>query len=279
MRLSDSCAECMYRRQKEKNDNKEYLAEVKELLDHREEVASSPELVLEFNLLQKKYFGNTPSYKEINKKYNDLVLSMEDGLREKIQTSKDPLATAIVMSRIGNYIDFGAMNTVEEDTFIDLFKETAMREDELKTYESFCKHCSEGKKFLLFTDNCGEVVLDKLMLEELEKKFPHLEITVMVRGGEVLNDATLSDAEYIGMTKKYKVITSGVKMPGTVYRRVSSEAKKAIDEADVILSKGQGNYEGFAGEGIPAFYAFLCKCDLFVNRFEVPRLTGMFVEE
>ncbi len=279
MKLSDSCAECMYTKQVSKTDNKEYLSDIKSVLDHRDENACSPELVYEFDQLHERYFGETPSYEEEKKKYNDLVLSMEEGLKKKITSSKEPLATSIVMSRIGNYIDFGAMNTVDEDTFIALFKDTDMRDDELKTYESFCKKCKEGKKFLLLTDNCGEVVLDKLMLEELQKRFPHLEITVMVRGGEVLNDATLSDAEYIGMTKNFHVITSGVKMPGTVYRRISEEAKTAIDEADVILSKGQGNYEGFAGEGIPAFYAFLCKCDLFIKRFGVPRLTGMFVEE
>jgi uncharacterized protein with ATP-grasp and redox domains len=101
----------------------------------------------------------------------------------------------------------------------------------------------------------------------------------MVRGDEAVNDATMEDAEYVGMTKEFKVITNGEKIAGTVYRRIPQEAKDAINNADVILSKGQANYESFAGEGFHAFFTFLCKCDLFVNRFKVPRLTGMFVEE
>ena len=101
----------------------------------------------------------------------------------------------------------------------------------------------------------------------------------MVRGGEAYNDATLEDAKYVGLTDEFTVITNGEKIAGTVYKRLPEEAKNIIDNADVILSKGQANYESFAGEGHHAFFTFLCKCDLFVNRFNVPRLTGMFVEE
>ena len=66
---------------------------------------------------------------------------------------------------------------------------------------------------------------------------------------------------------------------GTIYDMLPEEARKALDEADVVLAKGQGNYESMSGQGLRVFYAFLCKCDLFSNRFNVPKLTGMFVQE
>ncbi len=279
MRLTESCVDCMYGKQCEKTDNKEYLAKIKYILEHRDENASSAEMNFAFNEAHEKILGPMPGFREINKKYNDLVLSMENELERKIEDSADPLATALVMSRIGNYIDFGVMKDINEELFLDMFKDTDMRPDELETLESFCKQCAEGKRFLLLTDNCGEVVLDKLFLRQLKKRFPHLEITVMVRGGEILNDAIMEDAEYVGLTKEFNVITNGEHMAGTVYRRLPDEARKVVDNADVILSKGQANYESFAGEGHHAFFTFLCKCDLFVNRFNVPRLTGMFVEE
>ena len=75
------------------------------------------------------------------------------------------------------------------------------------------------------------------------------------------------------------VIGNGNAVAGTVYDLCSDDAKKLIDNVDVILSKGQGNYESFSGMGRHAFYSFLCKCDLFINRFNVPKLTGMFVSE
>ncbi|SFO27980.1 hypothetical protein SAMN04487831_1162 [Pseudobutyrivibrio sp. UC1225] len=279
MNLNPSCVKCMYDRQAAKTDNAAYLEEIKNILDNRDENACSAEMNFAFNQAYAKHIGPLHSFKEINKKFNDLVLSMEKGLESEIENSTDPLATALVMARIGNYIDFGVIQNVEEKTFLELFQDTEMREDEKETYESFCKQCAEGKNFLLLTDNCGEIVLDKLFLRQLKKRFPHLNITVMVRGGEVSNDATMEDAKYVGLTDEFKVITNGKLVAGTVYKWLPEESKNAIDSADVILSKGQANFESFAGEGFHAFFTFLCKCDLFVNRFNVPRLTGMFVEE
>lgn len=279
MKLTPSCAKCMYDRQQLKTDDKEYLKEVKNILENRDENACSAEMNFAFNQAYEKYIGPMPSYRDINKKYNDLVISMQVDLEKQIEDSENPLATSLVMARIGNYIDFGVMQEVDEKTFLDMFSNTEMRDDEQATFESFSKQCSSGKTFLLLTDNCGEIVLDKLFLRQLKKQFPNLEITVMVRGGEAYNDATLEDAKYVGLTDEFTVITNGEKIAGTVYKRLPEEAKNIIDNADVILSKGQANYESFAGEGHHAFFTFLCKCDLFVNRFNVPRLTGMFVEE
>ncbi len=279
MRFSDSCAKCMYDRQLKKTDNKDYLAEIKEVLDNRPEDITSSELVVQFNEIHEKYFGPLPDFSGIKKEYNDLVLSMEDNLRKEIEGSEDPLATSMVMCRIGNYIDFAALHQVETETLLKLFDDTKMRDDEQQVYRSFCDKCSKSKSFLLLTDNCGEVVLDKLMLEQLKKRYPGLTIKIMVRGGDVSNDATMEDALYVGLDKVGEIITNGAKIAGTVYSKLSEEAKTAVDNADIIFSKGQANYESFAGEGHHAFYTFLCKCDLFINRFNVPKLTGMFVEE
>ena len=279
MKFSDNCAKCMYDRQLKKTDNKDYLAEIKAILDNRPDDITSPELVVQFNKIHEKYFGPLPDYKDIKKEYNDLVLSMEDDLRKEIENSQDPLATSIVMCRIGNYIDFAALNQVDTGTFLNLFDDTKMRDDEQQVYESFCKKCSKAKSFLLLTDNCGEIVLDKLMIEQLIKRFPQLSVKVMVRGGEVSNDATMEDALYVGIDKVAEIITNGAQIAGTVYSKLSEEARMAVDNADIIFSKGQANYESFAGEGHHAFYTFLCKCALFINRFNVPQLTGMFVEE
>ncbi len=279
MRFSDSCAKCMYDRQLKKTDNQDYLAEIKAVLDNRPDDITSPELVVQFNKIHEKYFGPLPDFSDIKKEYNDLVLSMEDDLRKEIESSDDPLATSIVMCRIGNYIDFAALNQVDTETFLKLFDDTKMRDDEKQVYDSFCEKCSKAKSFLLLTDNCGEIVLDKLMIEQLKIRYPQLFITIMVRGGDISNDATMEDALYVGLDSIGKIITNGAQIAGTVYSKLSEEAKRAVDNSDIIFSKGQANYESFAGEGHHAFYTFLCKCDLFTNRFKVPKLTGMFIEE
>ena len=279
MRISESCAKCLYDRQLNKTDNKEYLAEIKKLLDNRRENDTSPYMVYLFNKVHVRYFGKGADYKDIKKRYNDLLLNMEDKLKKQIDDSDDPLAKSIVMARIGNYIDFGAMNHVDKDEFLDLFRNTQMREDDKLTYKAFLNECENAKNFLLVCDNCGEIVLDRLMIEQLKKRFPNLKVKALVRGEEVLNDATIEDALYCGLDKVADIVSNGEAIAGTIYDMMPDQAKQALDEADVILAKGQGNYESMSGQGRHVFYEFLCKCDLFTSRFDVPRLTGIFVEE
>ena len=279
MKVSESCAKCLYDRQEAKNPNPEYLAKVREILDNRKDTDCSPYMVYLFNKEHVKFFGKGADYSEVKKQFNDLVLSIESRLREKIENSEDPLATALVVARIGNYIDLGAMNNVEEDVFLDMFSDTSLRADDEATYERFVSECEKASSFLLVCDNSGEIVLDKLLVEQIKIRFPHLTVKALVRGGEVLNDATMEDALYVGLDKVAEVISNGVPLAGTVYSMMSSEAKKVLDESDVVLSKGQGNYESMAGQGRHAFYMFLCKCDLFTSKFNVPRLTGIFIEE
>jgi hypothetical protein len=103
MRISESCAKCLYDRQLNKTDNTEYLAKIKDLLDNRGEDDTSPYMVYLFNKVHVKYFGRGADYKDIKKQYNDLILGMENDLRREIESSPDPLAKALIMSRIGNY--------------------------------------------------------------------------------------------------------------------------------------------------------------------------------
>jgi len=279
MRISESCAACLYDRQKNITDDEEYLSEIRNLLDNRKETDTSPYMVYLFNKAHVRRFGAGADYRDIKKQFNDLILGMEDSLRAEIEKSEDPLAKALIMARVGNYIDFGAMNNVDQNEFLSLFSNTEMREDDRLTYDSFLCACEKGKSFLLVCDNCGEIVLDKLLLEQIAKRFPQLSMRALVRGGEVLNDATAEDAVYVGLDDIAEIVSNGDAIAGTVYEMMPEAAKKALDEADVILSKGQGNYETLSDRGRHIFYEFLCKCDLFTRRFKVPRLTGIFTEE
>lgn len=279
MRIIESCAECLYNKQKKLSNDSSYLNEIKSIIDTRGADDSAPYLVYLFNRVYEKHFGKKASFKEIKTHYNNLVLSMEDELRHKINSSDTPLATALMYARIGNYIDFAALDKVDKDTFLAMFETNAFNEKDNKTLESFVSQCSKAKNFLLLADNCGEIVLDKLFIEQLKKAFPNLAVTVMVRGGEAMNDATVEDAEQVGLEKVARVISNGYATAGTIYKMLPLEAKKAFDEADVILAKGQGNYESLYEQGFHVFYSFLCKCELFTSRFNVPSLTGMFIEE
>lgn len=279
MKVGAACAKCLWDRQCERTDDREYLEEVRSIIDNRGENDSAPYLVFLFNEAHERRFGKAMSYREIKKTFNDLVLSQEKEIRSSIESAPDPLAAALACARVGNYIDFAAMSRVDSDTLLELLGNAKLREEERGVLASFREQCRSAKDFLLVADNCGEIVLDRLFLEQLLKEFPNLKITVLVRGKEILNDATPEDTAYTGMDELAEIVTNGSSVAGTVYEQLPEDAKSAIDRADVILSKGQGNYETLSGQGRHIFYSLLCKCDQFTQRFQVPLLTGIFLEE
>jgi uncharacterized protein with ATP-grasp and redox domains len=279
MRIPESCAECLYDRQRARCQDEEYLAQVKKLIEERGENDTSPLLVYRFNTEYVKRFGKTAGYADVKRHYNDLMLKLEDRFRIRIESSQDPVETALALAQAANYIDFGAMNHVDEDTCLGLLEGAALRKDEREVFRHLMAECSDAQRFLLITDNCGEIVLDKLFLEQLKKRFPWLKLQVLVRGQEVLNDVTPEDAVYAGICRIAEIISNGKAIAGTVYDMLPDEARRALDRVDVIFAKGQGNYESLSGQGRHIYYTFLCKCDLFTSRFSVPPLTGMLVEE
>ena len=127
------------------------------------------------------------------------------------------------------------------------------------------------------TDNAGEIGFDRIFAEELARAFPQLEITFCVRGGPTANDATREDAAAMGLP--FPVIDNGNLVPGTQLDLLSAEAKQAVETADVILAKGMANVETMLGCGYNIYYAFLVKCQRFVNLFGKPLMTPMLVGE
>lgn len=286
MRLNSMCISCLVDKQQrrllqfsDEEKNTAYMKEITKIIGESGDDASSPYLVYLFNQVYRRYFGEIRDYTEIKKEYNAYVLAMEDALYEDILNAEDPLAQALIYARIGNYIDFGAMHNVEKKIFMELFQDKEKNELDKAVYHSLLQDCENGKRFLLLADNCGEIVLDKLFLKELKKRFPHLDVYVIVRGEEVLNDVTMEDAEAVGLCSVAKVIPNGTGIGGTVEKMLSDEAKAVLEQADIILSKGQANFETLNGCGRNIYYSFLCKCDWFSGRFQVEKNTGMFVRE
>ena len=182
MKVTETCAACLLDKQQHLTADQNYLKEIQEIIQNRNENDSAPYLVYLFNQVYERHFGKQASYREVRKTYNHFVLSMEDAIREKIEASSDPLATSLAYARIGNYIDFGAMNHIDENTFLTLLDDACLQERDQQAFRSFKSQCEKAERFLLVADNCGEIVLDKLFLQQLKKAFSHLKISVMVRG-------------------------------------------------------------------------------------------------
>ena len=125
-----------------------------------------------------------------------------------------------------------------------------------------------GRTLLYLTDNAGEIGFDRVCAEQIAKRYPHVQITFLVRGGYTLNDATREDAAAVGIP--FPVIDSGNSYPGTLPDALGAQAKQALETADVILAKGMGNTESLYGCGYNVYYAFLVKCQMFADRFQKP---------
>ena len=126
---------------------------------------------------------------------------------------------------------------------------------------------------------CGEIVLDKLLIEEIMRMNPELSVTALVRGSSEGNDATMEDAAEVGLPSVCRVVGNGAPIDATVLRYLSGEARALLRESDFIVAKGQANYESLYGSGLHVFYLLMCKCDFFTERFQVPKYSGVLTEE
>ena len=287
MKLNPYCMCCAVNKQEEKirkfpdmDKKTEYMKKVMSILSSAEEQDCSPSLSVEIKKLYSE-FWNCPAedYTEIKKEFNQLMLNVEASVEEKIRTSADPLETALLYARIGNYIDFAALENVSQETMLKLLENENQEPLSQTEYANFQTDHSTAKTLVYLTDNCGEIVLDKLAVKILKEKYPQLNITVIVRGYPVVNDATMEDAEEIGLTDIVKVTGNGSNVGGTWFPGLSNEARTLLEQADVILAKGQGNFETMNDCGLNVYYLFLCKCDLFQRRFHAKALQGMFLNE
>ena len=209
---------------------------------------------------------------------NRFVLERMDLIREKVQSAADPVFAGLQFSILGNYLDFAALQGQVSFEKLEKMLDTAFDlELDREIYADFCKELETGKKLLYLTDNAGEIGFDRIFAEEIARKYPQLEITFCVRGEIIINDATRADAEAVGIP--FPVIDNGNRVPGTQSDLLGKEAREALNDADVILAKGMANCETMFGCGYNVYYAFLVKCQRFVERFQKPMLTPMLVKE
>lgn len=287
MKLNPFCMCCALNKQEQKirhypdmEKKTEYMKKVMALIANTEEKDCAPSLSVDIQKLYSRFWDcPMEDFTEIKREYNQLMLNMEDSLENKIRKSEDPLEKSLLYARIGNYIDFAALSNVDQATVFTLLEEKSTESLDEEEYRNFLRDLSSAKKLVYLTDNCGEVVLDKLAVKILKEKYPDLDITVIVRGYPVVNDATMEDAEEIGLTDLVRVIGNGSNVGGTWIPGITSEARDLLYDADLIIAKGQGNFETLNDCGLNIYYLFLCKCDLFQRRFHAENLQGMFLNE
>jgi hypothetical protein len=225
----------------------------------------TPLFTRELHHILRSYTHNADPYKEEKKKNNDQSLSMFPDLEKVINQSEDPFATALRLAIAGNIIDFAASDNFDIQATID---SALLSEFAIDNSVQLRDRIKSAKKILYLGDNAGEIVFDVLFI----KTIVHPDLTFVVRGGPVINDATIEDAEYVGMKAVANVISSGFDAPSTIPDKSSQEFQKYFAEADLIISKGQGNLEGlFPLNDNRIFFLLMVKCNVIAEFLKVKK--------
>lgn len=286
VRLKSECLSCIAKKYLDKypaNSTEEqqvrYKKQICKVLSEAELTDSAPLLTKKITDVQEKIFGETTDYTKIKAFYNDYVMKKFPDIEENIARAEEPLLRAIQYSMTGNYIDFGALAEVDNDKFEQLLLNVPSIEINNLEFETLKKELEYAGRLVFLTDNCGEIVFDMAFIRLLKMKYPKLQITVIVRGYSAVNDATMEDARQIGLNKEVQVLGNGNGVAGTCLEMLSEEAKKCVLSADVIIAKGQGNFETLMGCGLNVYYIFMCKCTMFAKRFHADLYDGLLLND
>ncbi|MEG0365857.1 MAG: ARMT1-like domain-containing protein [Coprobacillus sp.] len=227
---------------------------------------TNPEVMGEIWKLISNYTSNNNPYKEVKSYYNQEVLKVKDEIQNIIYSSNDIYYTAIKIAVVGNLIDFSAnhqfdMNILKSMIYDILNKELSI-DDSAQLKESL----STAKSVLYIGDNCGEIVLDKMFIEVIKKIYPQIHFYYGVRGQPIINDVTIDDATEVNMHEIAEVISNGDGSLGTVLEKTSHKFQEVFKKVDLVICKGQGNYEGLISETRNNLYfMFMAKCNIIAE--------------
>jgi len=250
------------------NQKEPAMREVLQFLSTADYQKSPPALGRDMHRLIRSILNNPDPYKDVKTKYNKLMLDMLPKLKEMIGPANNPFDTALRLAMAGNVIDFGPQNQLNVMETIDRVAHAELAIDHSHLLKT---DLMNAEKIVYVGDNCGEIVLDKLLVDTIG----HQHITFVVRQSPVLNDATLEDAHMVGLHENTELITTGDDSPGAVWETASDEFRHELQSADVVLAKGQGNLEGLIDVHAPIYFILVVKCKLIGNR--IGAKTGDFV--
>jgi len=204
--------------------------------------------------------GNDDPYREVKQRFNALALRMYPRLRRLVEEADDPFGTAARLAIAGNVIDSGIDNQLDDAGVEEAVRHALsapLRGDPAALQEAV----ASSRDILYLADNAGEIVFDRLLIEQM----PLEKVTVAVRGRPVLNDATIEDAEAAGLTALVKVIDNGSDAPGTILEDCSDAFRRRFRRADLVVAKGQGNYETLSDAGRGVFFVLKAKCPVIAR--------------
>ncbi len=224
---------------------------------------SPPELARVVHAIVKKETKEKDPYKKVKKKYNDIALNLYSSLQDMVENSDKPLLTAVKLAIAGNVIDFGVKSNFDLNSTITEVLEKTLK---INNYNELVQALKQAKSISYILDNTGEIVFDKLLLETISDKYKIDKIQFAVKGAPILNDATQDDAKYVGLDKfpNVEFIKVNVGIEGSGLERWGEEFLEIVRKSDIIISKGQGNYEALSNQK-NIFFLLMAKCPVIAT--------------
>lgn len=214
-----------------------------------------------------EYLGVNDPFKGYKERSNKLARKVVDDLKRKLRID---LNTALKLAIAGNVIDFAVGYNPEkiEEDILEMVKEGLYIDESKKLFNTL----RMSKILLYITDNCGEIYFDKLLLEKIREEFPKLEVYIAGKEDAIINDATVNDLKEAGIDKFGKIISTGTRIVGIPMNKVSRDFIEIFNKADVIIAKGQGNFETLSEiKDDRVFFLLKAKCKPVARELNVPQ--------
>ncbi|KYK31758.1 MAG: hypothetical protein AYK22_07755 [Thermoplasmatales archaeon SG8-52-3] len=234
---------------------------------------SSADIASKVHKIAYDTLGDKDPYIELKNQSNQIANELVPRVNELIECSDDPLRITMIASIIGNLMDFGihGANTHPEilsEIFEDIFAQDLGHDDT----EEIKEILNNSKNVILFTDNCGEIVFDKILCRELKKFNPNIYLIIVVKGEPIISDATIKDAMELKFDEVVdEILNTGCFAIGLDFKKMPPELRKALDKVDLIICKGMANYEAFSETDYrPVAYLLRTKCTAIAKSMNLP---------
>jgi len=240
----------------------------REILDAAPEGVTAPEVAADIYAMIADLSGNRDPYLSRKRKSTEEALSIFSRIRDMVLSSADPLRSSLLAAAAGNVIDFGVPSLAGSPrAVLDEFGDLRFFHDD---FDSLSDELASARSILYLADNAGELVFDRLLLDYMTE---HLtaRVTLAVRGGPIINDVTRKDALMSMIDDRIGLIDTGSAVPGALLSRASDEFLKVFHESDVVISKGQGNFEVLEGVDHTIYFILKAKCDVISRYLGVPK--------
>jgi len=272
MRTYFDCIPCFIRQALEsvrlitddETTQEQVLREVLRLVSEMDLYQSPPAMAQKIHRVIRQITGVDDPYKERKKRFNEFALKLYPKLQKWIAEAEKPFETAVRLAIAGNIIDLGVKCSLKVSDVEKTISNALVTPFDTTGLDDFKNAATEAKDVLYLGDNAGEIVFDRFLIEQISPE----KITFAVKGKPVINDATTEDARAAGLTDMVRVIDNGDDAPGTILENCSQQFRQRFNQADLVIAKGQGNYETLSDIDKNIFFLLKVKCPVIANHID-----------